>query len=150
MVIDLETSNPLCIDFYSAGPNESSSMLIYGTDQGYTNVFYILNSSISTGFSLKKKKADCIYLEKDAASKFSHWGTLWKRKAHSDWVVSVKFIPFINGIISCSPDPKDSLVLAYIEEHKWIIHSSAVKPYKLTLRFIKVRRALHFLQARQF
>jgi hypothetical protein len=43
-VLDLQTSNPLCLDFHCSEKEKENSMLVFGTDQGYTNVFYFNNS----------------------------------------------------------------------------------------------------------
>jgi WD40 repeat protein len=133
LVLDLQTSNAMCLDFFCKNPNDQSSMLIYGTDEGYTNAFYFNNSKLSTGYSLTKTKTENIYMEKDLPLKYKDWGIVWKRKAHSDWVVGVTYIPFLNAIISCSPDNKyyftnirESISIACIEEHKWIYSSSEV------------------------
>lgn len=103
-------------------------MLLYGTDQGYANVFYLNNEKLMSSFSLQNNQADTLLLEKDNSSSksFLPWGTLWKRKAHSDWVSKITYIPLLKAVISCSLDPNESLVVACIEDHKWIYHVSPI------------------------
>ncbi|KAJ3086960.1 hypothetical protein HK102_012084 [Quaeritorhiza haematococci] len=41
-----------------------------------------------------------------------------KRKTHNDWCVKVRYFPHLSSIVSCSPDPKDSLVVATISNKR--------------------------------
>ena len=113
VVFDLQTSNPLSLDFYCSDPNGNTSMLIYGNDQGYVNIFYLCNDKLAS-HTRQQSQVEQVYLEKDPKS-FKSWGTLWKRKAHSDWVLKVKYIPELKATVSVSPNPKDSIVVSLID-----------------------------------
>ncbi|TPX34347.1 hypothetical protein SmJEL517_g02962 [Synchytrium microbalum] len=45
-------------------------------------------------------------------------GPLQKRKAHGDWCVKVKYLADLGAVVSCSPDPQASLVVA-IHRGRW-------------------------------
>ncbi|KAI8904018.1 WD40-repeat-containing domain protein [Gorgonomyces haynaldii] len=129
VVLDLQTSNPLTLDYYCSDVNASTSLLVYGTDQGCVNVFYFVNDKLSNTMSRKNSEVEHIYLEKEGppAKVFKGWGTLWKRKAHNDWVLNVKYIPEMKAIMSTSPDSRKSLVVAVLDvTHKWQITDCSI------------------------
>ena len=101
---------------------------MFSKDQGYVNVFHFNNDTLSSGSTTRNDAPKVIYLERDSEIGFLPWGKLWKRKAHNDWVLKIKDVPKFRFIISCSPDPKDSLVIARYEDHQW--KYSKVSVYK--------------------
>ncbi|KAJ2996375.1 acetylornithine aminotransferase [Globomyces sp. JEL0801] len=74
-----------------------------------------------------KGKVERIFVEKEGDRKLKQLGHIWKRKAHGDWVCRVRYIPELKAVISCSPDPNESLVVAELDNnHKWQYHISPV------------------------
>ncbi|EGF77863.1 hypothetical protein BATDEDRAFT_27169 [Batrachochytrium dendrobatidis JAM81] len=131
LCFDLQNVNVLTLDYWTDKNNSNSteSMLFYGTDSGYVNVFTFNNDKMFKIGVRQKDHAEHIFLEKKGASNkaLKNWGTLWKRRAHGDWAVKVKYIHDLHAIISCSPDPKESLVVAIMDyNRKWKVHVSPV------------------------
>ena len=103
-------------------------MLIYGTDSGCVNVFTFNNDKMFTAGVRKNHESDTIFIEKETPNKtIRSWGSLWKRKAHEDWTLKTKYLPDLRAIVSCSPDPHNSLVIAVLDyNHKWQIRGTAI------------------------
>ncbi|KAJ3372787.1 hypothetical protein HDU91_001902 [Kappamyces sp. JEL0680] len=128
LCFDLEKMNALCLDFYPAKDN-ANAMLIYGTDSGNVNVFSFSEDRLLQVATRQKGQVDTIYLEKEPASpKLKQIGTVWKRRAHQDWVSMVKYIPELRLLVSVSPDSKDSFVVArFGNNHQWEFHSFSIQ-----------------------
>ncbi|KAJ1533653.1 EF-hand calcium binding domain 8, partial [Nowakowskiella sp. JEL0078] len=135
--LDTEDSIPLCLDFWYdvENPDSNESMLLYGTDSGFVNVYYIVNKFL---FNVSGKKEHCTYISMESiprahispvigsifgnsladannieiSESAKNMGVLSRRKAHQDWCVKVQFFPELHSIVSCSPDPMNSLVVA--------------------------------------
>ncbi|KAI8923511.1 WD40-repeat-containing domain protein [Entophlyctis helioformis] len=131
LCLDLQSVNVLTLDYWTDrdNPNATESMLLYGTDSGCVNVFTFNNDKMFKVGVRQKDQAEHIFLEKEGTSNraLKSWGSLWKRRAHGDWTVKVKYVPDLHAIISCSPDPRESLVVAAMDlNRKWQIHVSPV------------------------
>ncbi|KAJ1340618.1 hypothetical protein BSLG_004712 [Batrachochytrium salamandrivorans] len=129
--LDLQNINVLTLDYWAdhETPNSIESMLLYGTDSGSINVFTFNNDKMFKVGVQKKDQAEHIFIEKEGCGNkaLKNWGTLWKRHAHGDWAVKVKYVPDLRAIISCSPDPRESLVVAIMDlNRKWQVHISPV------------------------
>lgn len=118
--LDLEKVNALTLDFYQL-KDSTTSMLIYGTDTGVVSVFTFDEQKLLQLASRQKGVVESLYIEKDILSaKVKQIGSVWKRKAHNDWVLQVRYIPELKLIISCSAETKNSLSIAkYGNDHKW-------------------------------
>ncbi|KAJ3274070.1 hypothetical protein HDV01_003563 [Terramyces sp. JEL0728] len=129
LCLDLQNTNVLSLDYYVMKDTQISpkSMLIYGTDSGHVNVFTFDDDKMIKVAVRQKGQIERIYIEKEGSKLLKHLGSVWKRKAHNDWVLKVRYIPEIKSIISCSPDPKESLVVAELDNnHKWQYHISPI------------------------
>lgn len=128
LCLDLQNVNALSLDFNVAKPS-SNNLLIYSTDCGTVNVF-TFNEDRMNNFAIKRKGlVEHIIIEKDWPTNktIKDLGNIWKRKAHDDWALKTQFIPEIKTLISCSPDPRHSLVVAELDsESKWIYHNCSV------------------------
>ena len=50
-----------------------------------------------------------------------------RRKAHGDWCVKVAYLKEIRSVVSCSPDSKDSIVIAsHNNKDSWNVSSISV------------------------
>lgn len=106
--LDLQSSNPMSLDYYY---DSKMSLLVYGTDQGFANAFY-LNADKLNSISVRPgMEYDIVLIESENQAKRGHcqWGTLLKKKAHSDWVMKVIYVPSFKAIVSVSADINDSL-----------------------------------------
>jgi WD40 repeat protein len=129
LCLDLQNVNVLSLDFHIAAKPSSDNMLIYSTDSGTVNVF-TFNEDRMNNFAIKRKGlVEHIMIEKDwpATKTIKDLGNIWKRKAHQDWAMKTQFIQEIKSLISCSPDPRNSLVVAELNsESKWIYHNCSI------------------------
>ena len=66
-----------------------------------------------------------ISLDSICSKPSAYYGTLQKRKAHSDWVTKVRYYHSMKSVVSSSTDPVDSLVIA-IEDRNGRWNSSSV------------------------
>ncbi|KAJ3094945.1 hypothetical protein HDU97_007427 [Phlyctochytrium planicorne] len=120
--LDLQDSIALSMDFWCDpdNPDSDEGMLLYGTDQGYVVTFNFLNGAL---FSRNKVKSSVVRINMEAYIRngsVKNFGTVTKRKAHGDWVTRVKYYHDFHSIVSCSPDPQDSLVVATQDgKNKW-------------------------------
>jgi WD40 repeat protein len=127
LCFDLERVNALTLDFHS-GKEGVNSMLLYGTDSGHVNVLTFDEQIFLHMAARQKGQIDTIYLERDVPhQKLKQLGTVWRRKAHTDWVLSVRYISELKLIISVSPGSKDALSVAQFgNNHKWNFHHSSI------------------------
>ncbi|KAJ3319916.1 hypothetical protein HDV06_005815 [Boothiomyces sp. JEL0866] len=129
LCLDLQNINVLSLDYCIMKDSQLSpkSMLIYGTDSGHINVFTFDVDKMLKVAVRQKGQIERIFIEKEGSKLLKYLGNVWKRKAHNDWAMKVRYIPEIKAIISCSPDPKESLVVAELDNnHKWQYHISPV------------------------
>jgi WD40 repeat protein len=126
LCMDLQTSNCLTLDYFY-DPNGENSMLYYGTDQGFVNIFHFKNEKLtSSGITRQRESIETLFLERDPRL-FKEWGTLWKRKTHSDWTLRVRYIPTAKLLISCSVDAKDSLAISFLDfAQKWQFSATSI------------------------
>ncbi|KAL2912296.1 hypothetical protein HK105_208211 [Polyrhizophydium stewartii] len=127
LCLDLQNVNVMTLDYWTdrENPNSTESMLLYGTDSGCVNVFTFNNDKMFKVGVRQKDQAEHIFLEKEGSTNkaLKSWGSLWKRRAHGDWTVKVKYVPDLHAIISCSPDPRESLVVAIMDlNRRWQVH----------------------------
>lgn len=127
LCFDLEKTNALTIAFHP-GKDNLNSMLIYGTDSGYVNVFTFDEHKLLQIAARQKGQIDTLYIEREnPSSKLKQIGSLWKRKAHSDWVLKVGYAMDLKLIVSVSPDPKNSLSVAQFgNNHNWNLSSCSI------------------------
>ncbi|KAJ3213522.1 WD40 repeat domain 95 [Dinochytrium kinnereticum] len=127
--LDLQDSIALCLDFWCDpdNPDSDEGILLYGTDQGYVVTFNFINGAL---FSRNKVKSQSLQINMETylrSGSFKNFGTVTKRKAHSDWVTRVKYYHDFHSIVSCSPDPQESLVVATQDgKNKWNYFSAPV------------------------
>ncbi|KAI8898271.1 WD40-repeat-containing domain protein [Globomyces pollinis-pini] len=130
LCLDLQNTNALSLDFATvkeSSQNFPKSMLIYGTDSGHISIFTFDDDVMLKVAVRHKGKVERIFVEKEGDRKLKQLGHIWKRKAHGDWVCRVRYIPELKAVISCSPDPNESLVVAELDNnHKWQYHISPV------------------------
>ncbi|RKO89076.1 WD40-repeat-containing domain protein [Blyttiomyces helicus] len=136
LCLDLHDSIALTLDVWSdPDPDSSDSMLFFGTDSGHVTVISFSNVLFSTHMR-KKDRCEVINIENPRAIKGI--GNLWKRRAHGDWVLKVKYYRDLKSIISCSPDPNESLVVATENtKKKWTFYSVPVHKGVNTFAFSK-------------
>ncbi|KAJ3391675.1 hypothetical protein HDU92_008924 [Lobulomyces angularis] len=118
---------PLTIDIWYdvENPDTNESMLIFGTDSGMIMIFYFQNDILFKN-EATQKKGSTIFLD-SFVKQNKNTCQLIKRKAHSDWVLKIRYYSTLRSIISCSPDPKESLVFAtHNNKKKWTFISLPV------------------------
>jgi WD40 repeat protein len=124
--LDLYDSNALSIDYWhdTENPDNDHSVLFFSTDQG---CIFELSFSCAAMAQQKKRKGEASILpllasassianspiSSNISETLSSLGArLERRKAHNDWAVKVKYFHDLHSVVSCSPDPKASLVVA--------------------------------------
>ncbi|KAJ3325279.1 hypothetical protein HDU76_013215 [Blyttiomyces sp. JEL0837] len=127
--LDLYDTVALTMDFWfdTENPDADESMLLYGTDQGYVNIFNFVNSRVFRKATTKRvcEVINMETLHRNPVTK--QYGTLSKRKAHNDWVLKVRYYHDLHAIVSCSADPLASLVVATQDgKNKWNLFSAPV------------------------
>ncbi len=100
-------------------------MLVIGTDAGQVILLQFLYEELQQYTKSKGNTKNTIDLDAFARN-HKATSTLTKRKAHSDWCVKVRYYSGIRSIISCSADPKESLVVATHNKNKWTYNSLPV------------------------
>ncbi|KAJ3311082.1 WD40 repeat domain 95 [Boothiomyces sp. JEL0838] len=129
LLLDLQNTNVLTLDYCMVKDSHLSpkSMLIYGTDSGHINVFTFDVDKMLKVAVRQKGQIERIFIEKEGSKLVKYLGNVLKRKAHNDWAMKVRYVPEMKSIISCSPDPNESLVVAELDNnHKWQYHISPV------------------------
>ncbi|KAI9207639.1 WD40-repeat-containing domain protein [Polychytrium aggregatum] len=125
--LDLQDTVALSLDYWSDSdnPDASDGTMYIGTDSGYVLVF-TFNINLIDQYATQKHQGKTVLLDSlGKNNKFSC--ILTKRKAHNDWTVMVRYYHDIHLIVSCSPDPTHSLVVAtQVSKKKWIYHSAPV------------------------
>ncbi|KAI9099891.1 WD40-repeat-containing domain protein [Phlyctochytrium arcticum] len=124
--LDLHDSIAFTLSYHfdSENPDSDQSMILYGTDQGYVNLLHFSHAALFGTSSTKKDHVPVVMLDSLAKSPGTQ---VWKRKAHNDWVIKVEYYHDLRAIVSCSPDSKDSLVMAtQVGPKKWTFVSSSV------------------------
>jgi WD40 repeat protein len=136
--LDLQNINALSLD-YAVVKETQACMLLYATDAGTVNSFEFNEDKMAKVAVRQKGLVETLNLEKESSSrKLKQLGSLWKRKPHADWALKVKYIPDLKAIISCSPDPVDSLVFAQLDtSHKWEFQSLSITKGVNTFAFCK-------------
>ncbi|KAJ3130047.1 hypothetical protein HK098_006759 [Nowakowskiella sp. JEL0407] len=161
--IDTEDSIPMCMDYWfdRENPDSKESILFFGTDSGFVNIFYIVNKAFFYAPTSKKEHCQKISIDSiprtlpvyisngfRVSSGFSYADTivditkgvgyLTRKRAHQEWCVKIQYIPQLHCIISCSPDPKNSLVIAsQAGSRKWNYYSAPVHKGVNTFAFCK-------------
>ena len=131
LFFDLECQNALSIDYFVLPDVSAKAMLFYCTDSGYCNVVTLDEQYLINTITRQNKNAALgIFIERDNLPlKHRAIGTVWKRKSHNDWALSIKYLPHLKMIVSCSADEINSLTLAqYGNDHQWHFkHASVTK-----------------------
>jgi WD40 repeat protein len=118
--------------------NSSSSTLLFSTDSGNICVFQFDEDQLAKMAIRQKGAVEHFVIEKEGQSKLKGLGSLWKRKCHNDWATKINYFPDLHMIISCSPDPKESLSILELDvNQKWHHHSAAINKGVHTFAFSK-------------
>ncbi|KAI9330378.1 WD40-repeat-containing domain protein [Zopfochytrium polystomum] len=120
--LDLYDSVALSLHYWvnSENPDNDVASLFFSTDQGYVCEFTF---SIAAVIAQKKRKGEAITISLVSPSSYhpaslstaplgALGGTLTRHKVHEDWAVKVRYYHELHSLVSCSPDPKASLVVA--------------------------------------
>lgn len=129
---------PLSIDVYYDAEHQklNDTMIVYGTDAGVVAIFNFCNDAL---FQFTKSGPLVMNIEAFVKSNKGPSCSLVKKKLHSDWCVKVRYYPSLRSIISCSPDPKESLVVQthQLGGKKWSSTSLAVHKGVNTFAYCK-------------
>jgi WD40 repeat protein len=84
--------------------------LFFGTDLGHIIIAPFANSTLCEG---GKRVQDI-----DTAARR---GQVYKKKAHGDWVGKIRYYHELHSVVSCSRDPKKSLVIGTLDagQNRW-------------------------------
>ena len=113
-VFNLKDTCALSMDYYtdSSNPDVDFNRLVYGTDSGYIYV-HDFPSQLFVDRAIRKKGS---YLEFNMdhvhVKPPPHFGRLVKRKVHNDWTIKIRYYHNMKCVISCSMDPKYSIVVS--------------------------------------
>jgi WD40 repeat protein len=113
LILNLRDHNALSMDFWMDPDNLDldKSRLVYGTETGHVCVYDFPNRLIADRGPRKKDTVTDISIDSICSKSSIHYGTLQKRKAHSDWVTMVRYYHNMKCVVSSSIDPIDSLVI---------------------------------------
>ncbi|KAJ3174490.1 hypothetical protein HDU87_007183 [Geranomyces variabilis] len=126
--LDLHDTVALSLNVFTDpdNPDSDTTMLLYSTDSGHVSVLTFINSTLFPPTPVPSDHTPVIMI--DAIAKEVPGTTLWKRKAHGDWALQVAYFHDVRSIVSCSADPRDSLVMAtQTGAKKWRVVSASVR-----------------------
>lgn len=108
-------------------PDEDKSRLVYGSETGHVCIYDFPNRLISDRGPRKKDAVTDISIDSICSKPSFYYGTLQKRKAHSDWVTMVRYYHNMRCVVSSSIDPVESLVITTEESNgRWTSTSISV------------------------
>ncbi|KAI8912193.1 WD40-repeat-containing domain protein [Powellomyces hirtus] len=140
--LDLHDTVALSLSCYYEENNADSdtTMLLFGTDSGHTSVLTFTNTTFFPPTPVPTDHTPAFLI--DSITKIPGT-TLWKRKAHGDWTLQVEYFHDVRSIVSCSADPRESLVMAtQTGAKKWRIVSASVRKGVSTFAYSKFPLAL--------
>ncbi|KAI8818235.1 WD40-repeat-containing domain protein, partial [Fimicolochytrium jonesii] len=140
--LDLHDTVALSLSVYfdAADPDSDSTMLLYGTDSGQCCVLSFSNSVFFPPNPPPTTETPTMLI--DAACKLPGT-TLWKRKAHRDWTLQIEYLNDLKTIVSCSSNPRESIVTAMqTGTKKWRVSAAAVRKGVNTFAYSKFPLAL--------
>ncbi|KAJ3160300.1 hypothetical protein HDU88_007978 [Geranomyces variabilis] len=141
--LDLHDTVALSLNVFTDpdNPDSDTTMLLYSTDSGHVSVLTFINSTLFPPTPVPSDHTPVIMI--DAIAKEVPGTTLWKRKAHGDWALQVAYFHDVRSIVSCSADPRDSLVMAtQTGAKKWRVVSASVRKGVTAFAYSKFPLAL--------
>ncbi|TPX66139.1 hypothetical protein SpCBS45565_g04625 [Spizellomyces sp. 'palustris'] len=140
--LDLHDSVAFTMNYHydTENPDSDQSTLLYGTDQGCVTLIRFSHAALFGTAISKKDQAPVISV--DSLSK-TPGVQVWKRKAHNDWALQVEYYHDLRSVVSCSPDEKESLVMAtQTGTKKWTVVSASVRKGVNAIAYSKFPLAL--------
>lgn len=126
--LDLHDTVALSLNVFleTDNPDSDTTMLLYSTDSGHVSVLSFTNSTLFPPTPVPTDHTPSLMV--DSIVKEVPGTTLWKRKAHGDWALQVEYFHDVRSIVSCSADPRESLVMAtQTGAKKWRTVSASVR-----------------------
>ncbi|KAJ3044600.1 hypothetical protein HDV00_001526 [Rhizophlyctis rosea] len=143
--LDLHDCVALTLDEWQnvENPDSDQTTLIMGTDSGYIMMLTFLSSLLFSSTGKKKDDPPPVININSTRILKTYGATLSKRKAHHDWTLKVKYYRELRSIVSCSPDSRNSVVMATEDgKGRWSYVSSSVYRGVNTFAFSKFPIAL--------